>query len=49
MGSTWFEIEFFCVVSWADRPWHAKARLEDIDEFCKDANDGDKRGELHAD
>jgi hypothetical protein len=48
MGSTRLEIEFFCVVESRDRPWHARACLENIDELGKDADDGNKRGELHA-
>jgi hypothetical protein len=49
VGPTRFEIEFFCVVEAIAEPWCAKARLEDIDEFGKDADDGNKRGELHTD
>jgi hypothetical protein len=49
MGSAWFEIEFFCVVELNAGPWSAKARLEEIDEFGKDADDGNKCGELHTD
>ena len=49
MGSTRVEIEFFCVVEAIAEPWCAKACLEDIDELGKDADDGNKRSELHTD
>jgi hypothetical protein len=49
MGSTRVEIEFFCVVETIAEPWCAKARLENIHEFGKNTNDGNKRSELHTD
>ena len=48
MGSAWFEIELFCLVESIAGPWCAKACLENIDELGEDADDGNKRGELHA-
>ncbi|PHY05317.1 MAG: hypothetical protein CK528_14320 [Alcaligenaceae bacterium] len=49
MGSTRFEIEFFSVIGPSTGPWRAKACLENIHEFGKNADDGNKRGELHTD
>jgi hypothetical protein len=49
MGSAWVEIEFFCVVESIAKPRCTKACLENIDDFGKDADDGNKGGELHTD
>jgi hypothetical protein len=50
MGSTWVEIEFFCVVARRMRGLGMpRPDSENIDEFRKDADDGDKRCALHAD
>jgi hypothetical protein len=49
MGSTRVEIEFFCVVEAIAEPWCAKACLENIHEFGKNTNDGNKGSELHTD
>jgi len=48
MGSAWFEIELFCLVESSARPWCTKVCLENIQKFGKDADDGNKRGGLHA-